>query len=142
MWGCHAAPEFTNKTPALANNDRRALPPLITNTQRDSSYTLIGVNRVELVNGDPTGLDRQGDEGRVETTEGTFTTMQLRGIFDRPPTFLHHGRAKSIREVLLTPNHPAGREFRYPIYMGDEEVRTNRQENGFNETTTRLANEH
>lgn len=135
---CHTAPTFTNKTVELANNDRRALPTLTTITRRDASYTLISVNKVELVNGDPIGLERKGDPGRVETQEGTFTTMQLRGIFDRPPVFLHHARARSLREVLITPKHPAAQEFRYPVYTGDEEVRPSRMEIGFNETTQRL----
>jgi hypothetical protein len=63
--------------------------------------------------------------------------MQLRGLFDRPPVFLHHARARSLREVLLTPQHPGAREFRFPVFMGDEEVRPGRMEIGFNETTTR-----
>lgn len=134
---CHTAPEFTNKTRELADNDRRALPILTTNTRRDASYTLVSVNRVEMVNGDPLNLDRDGDEGRVEAPEGTFTTMHLRGLFDRPPVFLHHARARSLREVLLTPNHPAARKYRFPVYMGDEEVRPGRLEVGFNETTAR-----
>jgi len=31
----------------------------------------------------------------------------LRGIWDRAPRFLHDGRARSLREVLCTPGHPA-----------------------------------
>ena len=77
------------------------------------------------------------DLGRVEDVEGSFTTMQLRGIFDRPPVFLHHARARSLREVLCTPGHPALREYRYPVLQGTEEVRADRYEIGFNETTTR-----
>lgn len=137
---CHTGPEFTNKSRELADNDRRALPSLTTTTRRDASYTLISVNKVEMENGDPLGLDRKGDPGRVEVPESNFTTMQLRGIFDRPPAFLHHARARSLREVLLTPNHPGAREFRYPVYMGDEEVRPGRKEIGFNETTARKEN--
>jgi CxxC motif-containing protein (DUF1111 family) len=133
---CHTAPDFTNKTAQLANNDRRALPTLTTITRRDASYTLVSVHAMEAANGDPIGLEHE-DRGRIETPEGSFTTMQLRGLFDRPPVFLHHGRARSLREVILTPGHPAARAYRYPVYQGDEEVRPQRMEIGFNETTSR-----
>lgn len=136
---CHSEPEFTNKSKELANNDRRALPTLTTITRRDASYSLASVNKLEALNGDPLKLPRGGDTGRIEVPEGTFTTMQIRGIFDRPPVFLHHARARSLREVLLTPKHPGAREYRFPVYMGDEEVRPNRLEIGFNETTGRDA---
>lgn len=134
---CHTFPEFTNKTRQLADNDRRALPPLTTITRRDASYTLAGVRAVDIANGRWLDLAPE-DLGRVETPEGTFTTMQLRGIFDRPPVFLHHGRARSLAEAILTPEHKALRQFRLPVLQGDEEVRPHRQEQGFNETTHRL----
>lgn len=136
---CHTAPEFTNKTTLLANNERRVLPQLTTMTRRDASYSLASVNFMERLNGDPLGLDRRGDAGRIEDQEGTFTTMHLRGLFDRPQVFLHHARTRSLREVILTPGHPAAREFRYPVYQGDEEVRPDRMEKGFNETTARTG---
>lgn len=129
---CHTAPEFTNKSPELADNDRRALPPLTTVSARDASYTLVSVNAMEAANGFPAP-----HPGRVEEREGTFTTMQLRNIFDRPPVFLHHGRARSLREVLLTPGHPAARRYRLPVLQGGEEVRPERRETGFNELTPR-----
>ena len=31
----------------------------------------------------------------------------LRGVWDRAPSFLHDGRARTLREALLPPNHPA-----------------------------------
>ncbi len=134
---CHSAPEFTNKTRLLANNERRALPTLVTTTRRDASYSLASVNFLERLNNDPIGLDRQGEPGRIEEKEGSFTTMHLRGLFDRPQVFLHHARTRSLREVILTPNHPAAREFKYPVLQGDEEVRKDRMEIGFNELTAR-----
>ena len=87
---CHTAPEFTNKTALLAPNDRRALPALTTNTRRDASYTLVSVRAMQVANDlkEFMTIDPE-DRGRVEDQEGSFTTMQLRGIFDRPPTFLH-----------------------------------------------------
>lgn len=129
---CHSDPEFTNKTLALANNDRRALPVLVTTSRRDASYSLASVHSIDYANGlNPV------EKGRVEDKEGSFTTMQLRNLFDRPPVFLHHGRAKSIREVLLTPDHPALRNFKYPVLQGQELVRPNRKEIGFNELRER-----
>jgi YVTN family beta-propeller protein len=116
---CHTAPEFTNKTALLANNDRRALPQLTTMSRRDASYSLASVFAVETANGDPLGLKHE-DKGRFEDKEGSFTTMTLRGIFDRPPVFLHHARARSLREVVLTPNHPAARKYLLPVMMGDK----------------------
>jgi len=133
---CHRAPEFTNKSLELAPNDRRALPSLTTITQRDASYTLVSVHALEKVNGREFDFSPE-DPGRVEDKEGSFTTMQLRGIFDRPPIFLHHGRARSLREVLCTPQHPALSRYRYPVLQGSEEVRPGRKEMGLNEITLR-----
>jgi DNA-binding beta-propeller fold protein YncE len=135
---CHTAPEFTNKSRVLANNERRALPQLTTLTRRDASYSLASVFAMETANGDPLGIKHE-DKGRFEEKEGSFTTMTLRGIFDRPPVFLHHGRARSLREVVLTPNHPGARRYLFPVLMGDEEVRPERRERGFNELTARTA---
>ena len=135
---CHTAPEFTNKELLLAPNDRRALPPLTTNTRRDASYTLVSVRAMQVANGLEEFMETDPeDRGRTEDEEGTFTTMQLRGIFDRPPVFLHHGRARSLREVLCTPSHPALHRYRLPILQGGEDVRPGRMEIGFNETTRR-----
>ncbi len=133
---CHVPGEFTNKGEELTHNERRALPPLTTITRRDASYTLASVRAVDVANGVDLDLDPE-DRGRVEDVEGWFTTMQLRGIFDRPAIFLHHGRARSLREVLCTPDHPALRTFRLPVFQGAEEVRPHRRERGLNETTRR-----
>jgi len=133
---CHSEPEFTNKTTLLANNDRRALPQLTTVTRRDASYSLASVYAMETANGDPLGL-KHTDKGRFEDKEGSFTTMTLRGIFDRPPVFLHHARARSLREVVLTPSHPAARKYLFPVMIGSENVRPNQKEIGFNELTQR-----
>lgn len=134
---CHTPPEFTNKSFELTHNDRRALPQLTTTTRRDASYTLVSVRAMDVANGLTDFVMEPEDRGRVEDVEGSFTTMQLRGIFDRPPVFLHHARARSLREVLCTPGHPALRRYRYPVYQGNEQVRDSRREIGFNETTAR-----
>lgn len=136
---CHTAPEFTNKSEALTHNDTRSLPPLTTVTRRDASYTLASVRAVERANKAEHVDLGPSDDGRVEPREGGFTTMQLRGIFDRPPAFLHHGRARSLREAIATPSHPGLRRSRLPIYMGLELVRHDGLEVGFNETTRRRA---
>ncbi|MCO4780854.1 MAG: hypothetical protein KC646_00915 [Candidatus Cloacimonetes bacterium] len=133
---CHVAPNFTNKDKILANNDRRALPSLTTITRRDASYTLAGVHAVDYANSKKFDMEPT-DLGRTEDQEGTFTTMQLRGIFDRPPVFLHHGRARSLREAIATPKHQSLRKFVFPVLQGSENVRANRQEQGFNEITSR-----
>ncbi len=135
---CHSEPEFTNKGTELTHNDRRALPQLTTVTRRGASYSLISVRVMQLVNDLEEFMDLgPRDRGRVEDSEGGFTTMQLRGIFDRPPIFLHHGRARSLREVVCTPKHPALRRNRFPVMLGIEEVRPDRREVGLNETTFR-----
>ncbi len=36
-----------------------------------------------------------------------FGVTTLRGIWDRAPSMLHHGRAKGLRETICTPGHPA-----------------------------------
>lgn len=136
---CHREPEFTRKDASLTPNERMALPQLTTVTRRDASYTLVSVRALEVANGRSDFDLDPDDRGRIESQEGSFTTMQLRGIFDRPPVFLHHGRARSLREVLCTPGHPALRSFRLPVMQGPEDVRPRRKEIGFNETTPRLA---
>jgi hypothetical protein len=138
---CHQAPDFTSKDALLTHNERRALPTLTSISRRDASYTLVSVHAMEVANGRKFDLD-PGDRGRVEEREGSFTTMQLRGIFDRPPVFLHHGQAKSLREVICTPQHKALRTFTYPIIQGMEEIRPQRKEIGFNEVRerTKLGN--
>ncbi|MCP4784847.1 MAG: hypothetical protein GY903_21965 [Fuerstiella sp.] len=134
---CHTPPEFTNKDLSLTHNERRALPPLTTISRRDASYTLISVRAMDIANGITEFEMEPDDRGRVEDKEGSFTTMQLRGIFDRPPVFLHHARTRSLREVLCTPEHPGLRRYRLPVLQGSEDVRPGRREIGFNETTAR-----
>ena len=47
------------------------------------------------------GATEQGPEGIH------LGIPQLRGIWDRAPRFFHDGRARSLREALATPGHPA-----------------------------------
>jgi len=46
--------------------------------------------------------------------DGFFNANSLRGLWDRRGALLHDGRARTIREVLLTPGHPCLREGEQP----------------------------
>ncbi len=72
--------------------------------------------------------------GRAEETQGHFTSFQLRGLWDRPPVFLHNGIARNMREVVATPGHPGLSRFKYEPLIGGVPERPNRREVGFNET--------
>ncbi len=43
----------------------------------------------------------------LKARAGVFDTPSLRGLWDRPGRFLHDGRASSLTEAILTPEHPA-----------------------------------
>lgn len=49
--------------------------------------------------------------GRLAAEQGPegvrFQPPTLRGLWDQAPSFLHDGRARTLREALLPPNHPA-----------------------------------
>ncbi len=135
---CHPAPDFTRKQfPGLGE---QPLPPLVTLTPRDAAFTLIGMNRLDAINGIKRDLE-PWDRGRVEAVQGRFTTLQLRGLWDRPPVFLHGGVARSVREVLAPPGHVGLERFPYEPLLGGEPERPGRKEIGFNETlfTTELT---
>ena len=102
--GCHPSPSFTDKT--FVYNQNKAFPPLITPTARDNIHTLISADRIDYLNGYQRTWDPD-DQGRIEEKEGFFVAPSLLGIWARPPRFLHHGAAISLREVLCTPGHPA-----------------------------------
>lgn len=40
-----------------------------------------------------------------------FKSPSLRGIWDRAPGFLHHGRAQTLRDAIASPGHPALRQW-------------------------------
>ena len=102
--GCHPAPTFTDKV--HVHNDNKAFPPLVTPAARDNVHSLVSADRIDWINGFSRYWDT-GDEGRVEAHEGHFVAPSLRGLWSRPPRFLHHGGALSLREVVATPDHPA-----------------------------------
>jgi DNA-binding beta-propeller fold protein YncE len=129
---CHKAPEFTSKDEELFNNRERVLPAIISFTRREKAFTLVGPHWMDRANNFKRDLE-YWDEGRVERNQGDVTVFQLRGLFDRPFSFLHHGRAVSIREVIASPDHYSLRKFKYPLLRGGEDVREGRLERGFNE---------
>jgi hypothetical protein len=129
---CHSPPEFTNKSEILSNNHERVLPSIISFTRREKAFTLVGPHWMDSVNGYKRDLE-YWEKGRVERQEGHMTVFPLRGLFDRPFSFLHHGRARSIREVIASPDHYALRKFKYPPLRGGEKIRENQRERGFNE---------
>ncbi len=106
--GCHPAPTFTDKVHPF--NENKSFPPLVSPALRDNIHTLISADRIDHLNGFKRPWDTL-DTGRVERREGFFVAPSLRGIWARPPKFLHHGHAISMREVICTPDHPALRRF-------------------------------
>lgn len=131
---CHKPPHFTDKSEELYHNEQRVLPALISFTPREGAFTLIGPHWMDTVNGYERDVE-PWEKGRYELKEGMVTTFSLRGIFDRPFAFLHHGRALSIRETLSVPDHHALRKFKYKPLRGGEVVRPSGRERGFNELT-------
>ncbi len=101
---CHPAPTFTDKVHVY--NQNKSFPPLVTPRARDNIHTLISADRIDYLNGYKRSWD-PNDIGRIEEKEGFFAAPSLLGIWARPPRFLHHGAAMSLREVVCTPGHPA-----------------------------------
>ncbi|MFV1968105.1 MAG: hypothetical protein ACC628_21995, partial [Pirellulaceae bacterium] len=125
--GCHPAPTFTDKLHVY--NQNKSFPPLVSPARRDNIHTLISADRIDYLNGFERSWDLD-DNGRVESHEGFFVAPSLRGIWARPPKFLHHGHAISMREVVCTPDHPALRRFTQPRH---DAPRPNGREIGLNE---------
>ena len=128
---CHPPPHFAKKD--FPDNPTQSMAPLVPLTVRDGAFTLVGMNRLDLVNGVRRDLE-PWDSGRVEEHQGHFTTFPLRGLWDRPPVFLHNGMARTLREVVATPGHPALGAFRYEPLIGGAPERPGRREIGFNAT--------
>jgi len=124
---CHPAPLFTDKVHVY--NENKAFPPLVSAANRDNIHTLVSADRIDFLNQYIREWDSE-DRGRVEQREGFFVSPSLRGLWARPPKFLHHGGAVSLREVLCTPDHVALRQF--PFERRDA-LRPDRSERGHNE---------
>lgn len=128
---CHPPPNFAKKD--FPNRPEQAFEPVVPLTVRDGSFTLIGMNRLDFINGLRRDLE-PWDAGRAEEHQGHFTSFPLRGIWDRPPVFLHNGMARTLREVLATPGNPGLRTFKYEPRVGGAPERPGRREVGFNTT--------
>ncbi len=130
---CHPPPSFAKKDLDPRGTATQSFMPQVMFTPRDGSFTLIGMNRLDHLNGYRRDLE-PWDVGRCEETEGQFTSFPLRGIWDRPPAFLHSGIARTLREVVATPGHRALRRYRYEPLIGGNPERPGRHEVGFNAT--------
>ncbi len=128
---CHPPPHFARKD--LSGNRQQAFEPTVTLTVRDGSFTLIGMNRLDTINGYRRDLE-PWDVGRTEQSQGHFTVFPLRGIWERPPIFLHNGMARTLHEVVATPGHPGLRTLKYEPRIGGVPERPGRREVGFNMT--------
>ncbi len=105
---CHPAPAFTER--GLSPELGPTFPPVVSAAPRDRTATLVSaryLDRVRYRIPAPAGAD----PGRIERREGFYVAPSLRGLWARPPSFLHHGHAVSLREVLCTPRHTALRRF-------------------------------
>ena len=128
---CHVAPHFTRKD--FRGSKEQAFESMVTHTVRDGAFTLIGMNRLDYINGYRRDLE-PWDTGRAETNQGHYTTFSLRGIWDRPPVFLHNGMARTLREVVAKPGHASLGTFKYEPLIGGVPERPGRREVGFNTT--------
>ncbi len=124
---CHPAPTFTDKVHAY--NQNRSFRPLVSSRPRDNIHTLISADYLDRLNGFVRYWDAD-DAGRFEEHEGAFVAPSLHGLWARPPRFLHHGNAISLREVICTPKHPALRRLPFPRSQAE---RPGRWELGLNE---------
>jgi cytochrome c peroxidase len=128
---CHPAPNFAKKD--FPNNPRQVVPPQVMTTAREGGFTLISIERLDLIAGIRRDLE-PWDIGRAEDEESHFTPLQLRGLWDQPPLFLHNGMARSLREVVSVPGQMNLGWFRYEPLFGGYPERPGRREIGFNET--------
>lgn len=128
---CHAAPHFTKKD--FPDNPHQTIPPVVPFTVRDGSFTLLSKNREDFNNGIQRDLE-PWDMGRAEEQQGQLTIFPLRGIWDRPPVFLHNGLARTLREVSVPPGHPSLQTFKYEPLFGGYPERPEKKEVGFNMT--------
>ncbi|MCP3917163.1 MAG: hypothetical protein GY711_16565 [bacterium] len=124
---CHPAPTFTDKV--NVHNQNRSFRPLVSARPRDNIHTLISADFLDRINGFTRYWDTD-DGGRYEEREGAFVAPSLHGLWARPPRFLHHGNAVSLREVVCTPRHPALRRMPFPRAQAE---RPGRWELGLNE---------
>ena len=75
-----------------------------------------------------------GTPGASSGSRASSPPSPLRGLWDRPPVFLHSGMARSLREVVCPPGHTALRRYPYGPLLGGVPERPGQREVGFNET--------
>jgi cytochrome c peroxidase len=110
--GCHPAPTFSDRE--HPHNQNKAFPPLISRGRRDAPHQTMGPDYIDHCEGFVRPWDRANDRGRVQEHPENMVAQSLRGLWARPPRFLHDGRAISLREVLATPGHPGLRPLPWP----------------------------
>jgi len=102
---CHPLPLTTVATTPDFNPFGAPIrfPPLITPRRRPDTGANVDLLRQAFMQTFATGelAAEQGPEGV------RFQPPTLRGIWDRAPSFYHDGRARTLREALATPGHPA-----------------------------------
>jgi YVTN family beta-propeller protein len=125
--GCHPAPTFADKEHVY--NQNKSFRPLVSSVPRDNIHTLISADYLDQINNFVRYWDKL-DTGRFEEHEGNFVAPSLHNIWARPPRFLHHGNAISLREVIATPEHPALQRMPFPRFQAD---RPGGWERGLNE---------
>lgn len=96
---CHPLPTTTLSSDADQTSPPLRFPPVVT----PRLHPITGAD-VDLVN---PGFVAAFPETRQDQAGVYLGVPQLRGIWDRAPRFLHDGRARTLREVLATPGHPA-----------------------------------
>ncbi|MEN9403933.1 MAG: hypothetical protein RL091_2636 [Verrucomicrobiota bacterium] len=128
---CHPPPHFAKKD--FPNNPRQVVPPQVTLSMRDGSFTLISMERLDQIAGIRRDLE-PWDIGRAEDEQAHFTPFPLRGLWDRPPLFLHNGAARTVREVVSVPGQTSLGWLKYEPVFGGYAERPGRREVGFNET--------
>lgn len=60
-----------------------------------------------------------------QARDGFFNANSLRGLWDRPGALLHDGRARTLREAVLTPGHPCLQETERAYNEFNGQVDTN-----------------
>lgn len=96
-------------------------PPTFASPENFQGITTLG--RYDLPRRD---LDPDVSIKFIEGAEdGFFNANSLRGLWDRRGALFHDGRARTIRETIMTPGHPCLREGERPFNEFNGQVDTN-----------------
>lgn len=115
---CHPLPLTTVANGFNPSNVPLRFPPLITPTTNPDTGKPADTITPGFLQTFPLAVQ---SEGGIH-----FGVPQLRGIWDRAQRFYHDGRARSLREALATPGHPA----LAPGELGHNETRGMRDTHG------------